>query len=48
MENLSYLFAAFSFFWVILFYYVFRMNRKQKSLQDEIEQVRRILEEKSR
>lgn len=48
MENLSYLFAAFTFIWVILFYYVFRMSRKQKQLLEEIEQVRRRLEEKNK
>ncbi len=48
MENLSYLFAAFAAVWLILFYYVTRMSRRQKQLSEEIEQIRKLLEDKSK
>ncbi|HMV25892.1 CcmD family protein [bacterium] len=46
MENLGYLFAAFAAIWVLLFYYVQRMNSKQKQMMKDLEALRQIVEEK--
>jgi CcmD family protein len=46
MENLSYLFAAFATVWLLIFFYIYRMSQKQKSLQEEIERLKNILEQK--
>jgi len=44
MENLVYLFAAYAVFWVLTFLFVFNLARRQKSLQREIESLKRALE----
>jgi len=36
MENLGYLFAAYTIIWAVVFGYIFFMQRKQKSLQRQI------------
>jgi len=46
MENLTYLFAAFTAVWLILFYMIQRMSSRQKELTAELEQIRRILDDK--
>ena len=37
MENLGFLFAAYTVIWVIVFGYVFFMQRKQRRLQRQID-----------
>ena len=44
MGNLGYLFAAYAVFWALTFVFVFNLARRQKSLQREIESLRRALE----
>jgi CcmD family protein len=44
MGNLVYLFAAYAVFWVLTFAFVFRIARRQKSLQRDIESLKRALE----
>ena len=44
MGNLVYLFAAYAVFWVLTFVFVFNLARRQKSLQKEVESLRRALE----
>jgi len=44
MGNLVYLFAAYAVFWALTFVFVFNLARRQKSLQREIESLRRALE----
>ena len=36
MENLGYLFAAYTIIWAVVFGYVLFMQRKQKKLQQQI------------
>ena len=36
MENLGYLFAAYTVIWIMVFGYIFFMQRKQKKLQQQI------------
>ena len=46
MENLSYLFAAYTAIWIVLFAYVARLHRREKSLRQELEQlVQKLAEE---
>jgi CcmD family protein len=37
MDNLGYLFAAYTAIWIVVFGYVFYLQRKQKRLQKQIE-----------
>lgn len=48
MENLSYLFAAFTFVWLIIYFIIYRMSKRQKELLQEIQQIKRILDEKGK
>jgi len=45
MENLGYLLAAYTIIWVIVFGYVFFMQRKQRRLQQQIDALRKSLDE---
>ena len=44
--NLSYLFAAYSVLWLIIFFYVFILGKKQTDLKKEIEDLKRIAGDK--
>ncbi|MBM4464659.1 MAG: CcmD family protein [Chloroflexi bacterium] len=44
MGNLVYLFAAYAVFWAVTFAFVFHIAQRQKSLQREIESLKRALE----
>ena len=44
-SNLPYLFAAFAVSWVILFGYLFYVNRRQHELRKEISRLQTILEQ---
>jgi len=39
MDNLEFLFAAYTVVWVLLFAYMFSISRRQKSLENEIRQL---------
>lgn len=39
MDNLDFLFAAYTIVWVLLFGYMFSIARRQKNLEKEIEQM---------
>ena len=43
-SNLSFLFVAFLVTWAAFFGYVFFVNRRQRELQREIEELRRAVE----
>ena len=43
---MSYLFAAYSVVWILLFGYVFSISSKQKKLETEMETLRKLLERK--
>ena len=47
MENLQYLFTAYALIWVILFVYVSRLQRRAKSLQEELERLEKDFEEQA-
>ena len=40
MDNLQYLFAAYTAIWVVLFVYVNRLHRRERGLWNEVEQLR--------
>jgi CcmD family protein len=44
MENLSFLFAAYTAVWVLLFVYVFVLSRRSRALEQEIEELRHLLQ----
>jgi len=44
MGDLVYIFAAYAVFWALTFVFVFNLARRQKSLQSEIQSLRRALE----
>lgn len=44
MTNLPYLFAAYAAVWVALFIYVLRLARRTRELEEEIRELRRLLE----
>lgn len=39
MDNLNFLFAAFTVVWVLFFAYMFSISRRQKSLEKEMRQL---------
>jgi CcmD family protein len=43
---MSYLFAAYSVVWILLFGYVLSISSKQKKLETEMETLRKLLERK--
>ncbi|NIS71020.1 MAG: CcmD family protein [Proteobacteria bacterium] len=47
MENLSFLFAAYSATWVVLFLYVYTLWRRQNRIADEIERLKERIEGES-
>ena len=45
-SNLGYLFAGYTILWAIIFVYIFTIGKKQGDLKREIDELRRIAEEK--
>lgn len=41
---MTYLFAAYTIIWVILFSYIFYLSRRQRKIQDEVTRVQRLLD----
>ena len=46
MTNLSFLFAAYTAVWVMLFIYILTLSRRNRSLDREIEELRELLRRK--
>ena len=46
-SNLPYLFAAFAVSWVVLFGYLFYVNRRQHEMKKEISRLQQILDQSS-
>jgi len=46
MANLSYLFAAYTAVWVLLFLYILGLSRRNRNLEKEIEELRELLKRK--
>lgn len=44
MENLNYLFAAFTAVWALVFLYVVVLARRNRALEREIEELRELLQ----
>ncbi len=47
MATLSFLFAAYTAVWLVLFAYLYFLSRRHRSLEREVEDLRRMLERKS-
>ena len=43
MENLSYLFAAYTAIWILIFAYLVRLKRREKTLRQDLDQLRQRL-----
>lgn len=43
MDNLGFLFAAYSVVWGVLFFYIVSLARRNRSLAREIEELRELL-----
>jgi CcmD family protein len=44
MTNLNFLFAAYAAVWVLLFFYILSLSRRNRSLDKEIEELRELLQ----
>jgi len=44
VTNIGYRFAAYTAVWVALFVYVLRLGRRSRELEEEIRELRRLLE----
>jgi CcmD family protein len=44
MTNLNFLFAAYAAVWVLLFFYILSLARRNRSLDKEIEELRELLQ----
>ena len=44
MTNLPYLFAAYTAVWIALWVYLLRLGRRNRELEDEVRELRRLLE----
>ena len=44
MTNLPYLFAAYAAVWIGLFVYLLRLERRSRELEEELRELRRLLE----
>jgi len=44
MDNLNYLFAAFTAVWALIFVYVMVLSRRNRALEREIEELRELLQ----
>ena len=48
MDNLGYLFAANVFVWGGIFYYLFRIKKRQQSLQNDLDLIKESFEKESK
>ena len=44
MQNLGYLFAAFTIIWMLIFGYLFFLHRKQRNLQREVKLLKQSID----
>jgi CcmD family protein len=47
MEHFSYLFAAYTVVWVVLFLYVLSLDRRARRAERELEEMKRTLEKRT-
>jgi CcmD family protein len=47
MANLNFLFAAYTAVWVLLFFYILALSRRNRFLQKEIEELRELLQRRN-
>jgi CcmD family protein len=44
VTNLSYLFAAYAVVWIALFVYLLRLERRSRDLEEEVRELRRLVD----
>ncbi len=44
---MSYLFAAFSIVWIVIFLYTLSISRRQRELSEEVEMLKQMVEKKT-
>ena len=44
MTNLNFLFAAYAAVWVLLFFYILSLSRRNRALDKEVEELRELLQ----
>jgi CcmD family protein len=44
VTNLSYLFAAYAVVWIGLFLYLLRLERRSRDLEEEVRELRRLVD----
>ncbi len=47
MDNMNFLFAAYSAVWVLLFLYILTLSRRNRSLERDIEELRELLQRRN-
>lgn len=47
MKNLNFLFAAYTAVWMLLFFYILSLARRNRSLEEEIDDLRQMLDDRS-
>lgn len=43
MENFSYLFAAYTVTWIVLFGYILRLHHREKNLRQKMDELEKLL-----
>jgi CcmD family protein len=46
MSNLNFLFAAYTAIWVLLFFYITTLSRRNRSLEKDIDELRELLRDR--
>jgi CcmD family protein len=46
MENFPYLFSAYAIVWIVLFVYLFSLDRRGRRAEHDLEELRRLLRAK--
>lgn len=47
IRNLAYLFYGYTVIWVIVLGYVYSLSRREKNLRDQVEELKKMVEEES-
>ncbi len=46
IRNLSFLFYGYTVIWVMIVGYIFSLSRREKNLRDEVEELKKVLNER--
>ena len=48
MDNLKFLFAAYTAVWTLIFLYILMVSRRNRALEKEVEELRQLLQRRER